>query len=68
MNHDDCPKYDCVCFGVSKEKLKEIIDENSCKDIHEVHNFSLAGRSCGMCVPFIEDYIERKKNDPPNSV
>jgi NAD(P)H-nitrite reductase large subunit len=51
----------CVCYYVDKEKLIYIIKNNKCEDYSDVKKICKAGSACGMCIPYIQKYIEEEK-------
>ncbi|MBC7901738.1 MAG: iron-sulfur cluster assembly scaffold protein [Saprospiraceae bacterium] len=48
----------CTCFGVSEEKIIEIIDSNNVKEVGEVSDICNAGRGCGSCQVMIRELID----------
>lgn len=52
----------CSCYRIPYDKLIEIIKQNNCQDYKDVQKYCNAGRACGMCVPYINDYC--KKENP----
>jgi NAD(P)H-nitrite reductase large subunit len=54
-------KVNCVCHRISYERLINIIEEHKCQNYKDVQNHCMAGRGCGMCVPYINAYCKSKK-------
>jgi NifU-like protein len=52
----------CTCFGVSEEKIEQIINENNCETVKEVSNICNAGSGCGSCQPLIQEIIDDLQN------
>lgn len=57
----------CKCFGVTDEKIKRVIRENSLTTVDQVTHYTKAGGGCTACHAEIEDLIaeilEDKKRD-----
>ena len=47
----------CQCYGISDEKLRRVIKENSLHTVDDVTNFTKAGGGCGTCIPDIETIL-----------
>jgi NifU-like protein len=47
----------CQCYGVSDEKFRRLIKENSLHTVDDVTNFTKAGGGCGSCIPDIENIL-----------
>jgi len=39
----------CGCFGVTEDKIREVITENSLNSVMELTNYTKAGGGCGKC-------------------
>lgn len=48
----------CTCFGVSEERVIEVISENDVADADEVSDICNAGRGCGSCQMMIQEMID----------
>ena len=48
----------CTCFGVTEEKIIEVISENNVEDAGEVGRICNAGRGCGSCQMMIQEMID----------
>lgn len=48
----------CHCFGVTDQKLRRVITENSLHTVDDVTNFTKAGGGCGSCVPDIDRILK----------
>ncbi len=48
----------CECFGVTDQKIKRVIRENSLHTVEDVTNFTKAGGGCGSCIPDIEKILK----------
>jgi NAD(P)H-nitrite reductase large subunit len=49
-------RVNCVCFSVHFFDLIKIIEEHDCKDYKDVQKHCKAGKKCGLCIPYINDY------------
>lgn len=47
----------CVCFNVSFEKLKEIVEKYDCSTVEELQEHIDFGLGCGMCCPYVEKML-----------
>lgn len=48
----------CKCFGVTEEKIRQIIKENNLTNIEGVTNYSKTGGACGKCHDDIQAIID----------
>ncbi len=53
----------CTCFGVSEEKIIEVISENNVEDADEVGSICNAGRGCGSCQMIIQEMIDMQNRE-----
>jgi NifU-like protein len=49
----------CGCFGITEEKIIQVIQENSLTSVDEITNYTKAGGGCGKC----KDEIKKIIND-----
>ena len=47
----------CICYGVSKKEIEELIIEKGLKTAEEVQESSNAGNACARCMYDIEDIL-----------
>ena len=47
----------CKCFGVTDNKIREMIRRHDLKTVEEVTHYTKAGGGCGKCKPEIEQII-----------
>ncbi len=52
----------CTCFGVSEERIEQIIGENNCETVEEVADICNAGSGCGSCRLLIQEIIDACEN------
>ncbi len=50
----------CKCFGVTEEKIRQVIQDNQLNTVEEVTNFSKAGGGCGRCIPDIQKILDEE--------
>ena len=50
----------CNCFGVTDNKIREVIRENDLKTIEEITNYTKAGGGCGKCVDNIQKILNEE--------
>lgn len=63
-HHDeDEGKVVCYCFGISENKIRNIVRDNGLTEIEQVTNFCKAGGGCQSCHPSIEDIIEEVQKE-----
>ncbi len=63
-HHDeDEGKIVCYCFGISENKIRNIVRDNGLTEIEQVTNFCKAGGGCQSCHPSIEDIIEEVQKE-----
>lgn len=62
----------CGCFGVTEDKIREVIQENTLKTVDEITNYTKAGGGCGKCKgdlkKILDDEISKRtegKKDKP---
>ena len=48
----------CTCFGVSEERIEEVIFENQAETVEEIGEFCNAGTGCGSCQFLIQEIID----------
>ncbi len=48
----------CTCFGVSEERIENLIKEKSLETIEEITDVCNAGGGCGSCQPLIQEIID----------
>ncbi len=53
----------CSCFGVSEEKIENLIKTNSLETVEEVTKVCNAGGGCGSCQPLIQELIDVYSNE-----
>ncbi|QLE57154.1 Fe-S cluster assembly protein NifU [Nostoc sp. TCL26-01] len=53
----------CTCFGVSENKVRRIVVENSLTTAEQVTNYIKAGGGCGSCLAKIDDIIKDVKEN-----
>lgn len=47
----------CQCFGITDQKIRRVILENSLHTAEDVTYFTKAGGGCGGCIPLIEKIL-----------
>ena len=47
----------CICYGVSKKEIEELIIEKGLKTAEEVQENSNAGNACARCLDNIEEIL-----------
>lgn len=50
----------CKCFGVTEEKIRQIIKENNLVSLGEITNFTKAGGGCGHCIGEIQAVLDEE--------
>lgn len=50
----------CTCFGVSEEKIENVISELSLKTVEDVGNVCNAGNGCGSCRMLIQEMLDHR--------
>jgi bacterioferritin-associated ferredoxin len=53
-----CQIYDCLCFDVSAEAIRQIIIDKKIKTWDDLVKVVEIGGACGMCVPYIKKFLE----------
>lgn len=48
----------CLCFGVTDQKIRRVIRENSLHTVEDITNYTKAGGGCGGCIADIEDILK----------
>lgn len=48
----------CLCFGVTDQKIRRVIRENSLHTVEDITNYTKAGGGCGGCISDIEDILK----------
>lgn len=62
MNNE--PKiYDCICFNVSAEEIKQVIIDNNVKTWEDLRKLILIGEACGECVAPIKEFLVARNGD-----
>jgi len=54
---DDDGKLVCSCFGVSENRIRRVVIENSLTEVEQVTSYVKAGGGCSTCTAEIEDLI-----------
>jgi len=54
---DDDGKLVCSCFGVSENRIRRVVIENSLTEVEQVTSYVKAGGGCSSCTAEIEDLI-----------
>jgi NifU-like protein len=57
-HEEDHSRLVCRCFGVTENKIRQIVEENDLKTIEQVTNYCKAGGGCGSCHNDIQDIID----------
>lgn len=48
----------CTCFGVSEERIENIILQNALHTVEQVTDICSAGGGCGSCRPLIQEILD----------
>lgn len=48
----------CTCFGVSEDRIENLVKEKSLRSIEQVTEQCSAGGGCGSCQPLIQEIID----------
>lgn len=48
----------CVCFDVSFEEMKQIIDRTGARNLDELRAHIEFGQKCELCVPYVKKVCE----------
>jgi NifU-like protein len=48
----------CSCFGITENKIRRVVLENTLTSAEDVTNYVKAGGGCGSCLATIDDIIE----------
>lgn len=51
----------CKCFGVTDQKITEVVKRHNLKSVEEVTHYTKAGGGCGKCRPEIEYLIAQAR-------
>ncbi len=54
----------CTCFGVTEERIEEIIRDCSVESVEDVSAVCNAGLGCGSCRMMIEEMIDARVDQP----
>lgn len=54
----------CTCFGVSEEKIENVIKQQSATTVEEIGHLTNAGIGCGSCQMLIRDIIDSQNREP----
>ncbi len=55
-----CRIYDCICFDVTAEEFKKLVEDNDIKTWEELQEIVLIGEACKRCVKPFQKYIESR--------
>ncbi len=58
----------CICFRRSFAELKQIAQATGAKTVEELQKHALFGRSCLMCVPYVEHMLRTGETEIPLGV
>jgi len=50
----------CRCFGIPEEALRDLMAEKDFADVFDLLDYSMAGQSCGSCLPDIEALFSQR--------
>lgn len=50
----------CGCFGVTEDKIREVIKENTLHTVDEITNFTKAGGGCGKCKDDLKKILQEE--------
>lgn len=50
----------CGCFGVTEDKIREVIREDALNTVEEITNYTKAGGGCGKCKPDIQKILDEE--------
>lgn len=50
----------CGCFGVTEDKLREVINHNILSSVEEITNYTKAGGGCGKCIPDLQKILNEE--------
>lgn len=50
----------CGCFGVTEDKIREVVRENSLNSIAEITNYTKAGGGCGKCASDLQKILNEE--------
>lgn len=48
----------CTCFGVTEDRIDELISRNNARTLEEITTYCKAGSGCGSCRMLIQDQLE----------
>jgi NAD(P)H-nitrite reductase large subunit len=55
----------CICFRRSFAELKQIAQAKGAKTVEELQQHALFGRSCLMCLPYVEYMLATGETEVP---
>lgn len=66
--HETGSKIVCKCFGVTEEKIRQVIQENKLTNVADITNYTKAGGGCGKCIPdiqvILDDELKKQGSKP----
>jgi len=51
----------CTCFGVTRDEIERVIQENRLTSVEQVTNYTKAGGGCGKCKPDIQKLLDKAR-------
>jgi NifU-like protein len=60
VNIKETSRVVCKCFGVTEEKIRQVIRENNITDVAGITNYTKAGGGCGKCIEDIQEILDEE--------